>query len=318
MAAYEKQLQFLRGSTASNETYTGIAGSLSVDTGKKTLRVHDGVTAGGSILAKEGIKLKTDSDNLLKFNAAAEADHSADISITLDKEAVSSEVITAIKADEDLKSELATTVVETISADEDLKGDVAQAVIDGIEADETKKEALAEDLAAKLVSTDTDNALKVGADNLLYVEEMDVEALVKADDNILSVGDDNKIMSTLAFNYTVADGKFKVTGKDGAQIYETTIPTSLTLLKTAEVVTDPAGQAAGTYLHFVFDLQSGQESEVYVNVTSFIDVYTAGDGLQVNAGDDHKFEVKVASTGNLLKIDDSKALFVPTDFGTLD
>lgn len=276
--AIVSQVQQIRGTTAQLATFTGNAGVLAVDLTKKTLTVHDGTTAGGTPLAKEGITFKTDADALLKFNGAATATLASDVTITLDKEAVTGAVVEAIKDDADV----------------------------------------AKELAPALISTNTDNALQADTtDGLLFVKKMDVDALVDADDAILSVNADDEIISTLGFSYTVADGKFTVTGKAGAQIYQTVIPTSLTLLKTAEVVTNPTGQPAGTYLHFVFDLQSGAESEIYVNVTSFIDVYTPGDGLQYNASDDHKFELKLAASGNQAKIE-SGALVVPTDYGTLD
>ena len=46
-------LQFRRGTTAQNNSFTGTAGELSVDTTLNTLRVHDGSTAGGFALLKE-------------------------------------------------------------------------------------------------------------------------------------------------------------------------------------------------------------------------------------------------------------------------
>ncbi len=48
-----KILKFKRGNTAKNNAYTGSAGELTVDTTKKTVVVHDGVTAGGSVLATD-------------------------------------------------------------------------------------------------------------------------------------------------------------------------------------------------------------------------------------------------------------------------
>lgn len=44
-------IQFLRGTTAANDAYTGPVGSLTVDTEVGTIRVHDGVTAGGWVIA---------------------------------------------------------------------------------------------------------------------------------------------------------------------------------------------------------------------------------------------------------------------------
>jgi Major tropism determinant N-terminal domain len=45
------QVQFRRGTTAQNNSFTGAAGELSVNTSNSTIRVHDGSTAGGSELA---------------------------------------------------------------------------------------------------------------------------------------------------------------------------------------------------------------------------------------------------------------------------
>jgi hypothetical protein len=44
------QLRIRRGTTAQHSTFTGASGEITVDTTKKTLVVHDGVTAGGNPL----------------------------------------------------------------------------------------------------------------------------------------------------------------------------------------------------------------------------------------------------------------------------
>lgn len=48
-----RTLQIYRGTTAQNDAYTGSAGELTMDTTNKTLRVHDGETLGGTVLAKQ-------------------------------------------------------------------------------------------------------------------------------------------------------------------------------------------------------------------------------------------------------------------------
>ena len=48
-----KVLQMRRGTTAQNDAFTGAEGELTVDTTAKTVRVHDGATAGGTVLAKK-------------------------------------------------------------------------------------------------------------------------------------------------------------------------------------------------------------------------------------------------------------------------
>ena len=45
-----KQLQLRQGTTTEHNTFTGAVGEVTVDTTKKTLVVHDGVTAGGTPL----------------------------------------------------------------------------------------------------------------------------------------------------------------------------------------------------------------------------------------------------------------------------
>ena len=42
------QLQFRRGTTAQNNSYTGLVGEVSLDTSTTNIRIHDGSTAGGA------------------------------------------------------------------------------------------------------------------------------------------------------------------------------------------------------------------------------------------------------------------------------
>jgi hypothetical protein len=44
-----------RGNTVQNNNYTGVSGELTIDTQLKTLRVHDGVTAGGNVIVAGGV-----------------------------------------------------------------------------------------------------------------------------------------------------------------------------------------------------------------------------------------------------------------------
>lgn len=48
------QVQFRRGTTAQNNSFTGAIGEISVNTSNNTLRVHDGSTTGGFELARRG------------------------------------------------------------------------------------------------------------------------------------------------------------------------------------------------------------------------------------------------------------------------
>lgn len=57
------------------------------------------------------------------------------------------------------------------------------------------------------------------------------------------------------------------------------------LLKDADVVVNPAGQAAGTYLKLVFNTSPDADTEttntVYINVTDLVELYTAGEGITI-------------------------------------
>ena len=49
------QVQFRRGTTAQNNSFTGVIGELSVNTSINALRIHDGSTSGGFELAKSNL-----------------------------------------------------------------------------------------------------------------------------------------------------------------------------------------------------------------------------------------------------------------------
>ena len=48
-----RQIQFRRGTADEHKNFTGAEGEITVDLTNKTLRVHDGVTAGGTMLARQ-------------------------------------------------------------------------------------------------------------------------------------------------------------------------------------------------------------------------------------------------------------------------
>lgn len=48
-----RQIQIRRGTATEHENFTGAVGEITMDTTNKTIRVHDGQTPGGTILAKQ-------------------------------------------------------------------------------------------------------------------------------------------------------------------------------------------------------------------------------------------------------------------------
>lgn len=72
-----RQVQLRRGTTAQNNNFTGAVGEVTVDTTAKTLRVHDGTTPGGTVLAKKADVLQTDLANIGAAGKKAVSHHAA-------------------------------------------------------------------------------------------------------------------------------------------------------------------------------------------------------------------------------------------------
>lgn len=67
-----KQVQRRRGTTAQHTDFIGAAGEVTVDTDKNTLVVHDGITAGGHPLEKEGGGVLTAVGDITTFDGTHE------------------------------------------------------------------------------------------------------------------------------------------------------------------------------------------------------------------------------------------------------
>lgn len=113
---------------------------------------------------------------------------------------------------------------------------------------------------------------------------------VQPDDKFLTLTD--TLLSVVAsLNYNTETKKIQLIGKDGTAISEIDATAFIKdgMLSDAKLVTDPAGQPAGTYFKLTWNTDAGKDV-MYVDVTSLIDVYTAkqGGGLLL---DGHAFSV---------------------------
>lgn len=113
---------------------------------------------------------------------------------------------------------------------------------------------------------------------------------VKADDKVLSLTD-KLVSATVSLEYGDAvsealKGKkaIKLLGKKGTLISEIDASEFIKdgMLDTVELVKNPEGQTAGTYLKLTWNTDSGKGEPMFINVTDLIDVYTAGTGLNLN------------------------------------
>lgn len=156
----------------------------------------------------------------------------------------------------------------------------------------------------------------------------DASALVAAND-ILTTDANGKIASDFSLAYNATTGDFSVLAGDGTTVKATVnVPSHLSLLASASLETATAsspvnGNLSGTYLHFVFNLSNGSQSNVYANVTQLIDIYTAGNGLTLTNGQfaakvgvglevdpTAGIQVKILSTENILKTDSNGNMYI--------
>ena len=237
-----------RGESAKVLAYTGPAGEIVIDLGKKTSAVQDGTTAGGTLLVPE-TRTITPGTGILIDGASSAVNLSANRTIAISPSGV--------------------------------------------------------------VSAKTGNALTTasgsGEDGLLYVAPVDVADLIGSSDELLwKDTTDGKIKTGLDLAYNTTTGKFDITNHAGTIIATVTVPSSVSMLQSAELVvvdathpqTDDSGNplANGTYMHFVFKLADGTTSNLWVDVTSLIDVYTAGAGIDLTS---NKFSVDLTANGGL-------------------
>ena len=123
---------------------------------------------------------------------------------------------------------------------------------------------------------------------------------VKAGDKVLAL-EGTELTSTISLSIDATageDGKkyIRLKGIDGADLgkIDTADFVKDGMLTSAELVTNPVGQDDGTYIKLTWNTDGGKQP-MYINVTSLIDVYTAGNGLSLS---DHEFSVNfdVAAT----------------------
>lgn len=105
---------------------------------------------------------------------------------------------------------------------------------------------------------------------------------VDSADTVLSLSNKN-VKSEIGLKYDETDKKIQLTGKSNSVIAEIDAKSFIKdgMLESAELVKNPAGQTAGTYLKLAFNTDAGVE-DIFVNVTELIDVYTGGTGITIS------------------------------------
>lgn len=157
-----------------------------------------------------------------------------------------------------------------------------------------------------------ENAINVSA----TVDNSAKVSLKIADNNILSQNTDG-LNATLSISYS--DQKIQLKGIEGKLIseFDASMFVKDGMIESAELVTDPDGLDSGTYIKIIFN-SAGPADPIYINVTTLIDVYTAGNGVEISgksisvkkdASDDEGF-LKISEAG--IKVTGVKTLIETT------
>ena len=122
------------------------------------------------------------------------------------------------------------------------------------------------------------------------------------EDKVLSVVD-GKLGATIGLNYFTSGDTYEIqlVGKDKEVIARINAKDFVKdgMLNNVELKKNPEGQADGTYLIFTWNNEAGVTEPMYVPVTDLIDVYNAGNGLDL---DGKTFSISLKSNEKYLEV----------------
>ena len=271
-----------------------------------------------SVLDAGAVTLQVqDSDKYLGVTSATTQDKGTVYTLASKAGAIEGAITSAVT---DAKTALVgdEATADTIKHAEKLANDAAAAVTREKERAEGIEAQLRTDVDAKVksvvgtdtvVATTTEHAVSVSLKtsdkgNVKFTQDTDglsanvtIPAAtvtgVKADDKFLSLTD-KLVEADVSITYDADDKKIYLYGKDKTKAnavssIDCTAFIKDGMLENAELVTNPKGQDAGTYIKLTWNTD-GPKTPMYINVTSLIDTYTA----KVNGGlvlEDHAFSV---------------------------
>ena len=101
---------------------------------------------------------------------------------------------------------------------------------------------------------------------------------------------------TATVSLTYEDNTIKLLGKDDVVLGEVDATPFIKdgMISSAELVTDPEGQEPGKYLVLTWNTDSGESEPTYVPLTELVDVYTAGNAIEIT--DANEIKVVVAES----------------------
>ena len=188
----------------------------------------------------------------------------------------------AIAKAEELDAAMNTRVeaLEAIDHEHENKG-----VLDGITAEKVEAWDRAQ---ANVIEKIKFNGTEVVVDNQTKTVELNTPADFISgltEDKVLTVTD-GKLSATLGLNYFSSGDTYEIqlVGKDNEVIGRIDAKDFVKdgMLNNVELKKNPEGQTEGTYLVFTWNNEAGVTDPMYVPVTDLIDVYDAGNGLDLN------------------------------------
>ena len=140
------------------------------------------------------------------------------------------------------------------------------------------------------VTLDIAHGLKASIDSTEVAKVTAVNGVADKD-NFLTLGADKLISAAASLNYDSNTKQIQLIGKDGNTVVSYISANAFVkdgMLDTVELVENPEGQTAGTYLKLTWNTDSGKTDPMYVNLTDLIDVYSNGEGLKLTG---HEFSI---------------------------
>ena len=173
------------------------------------------------------------------------------------------------------------------------------------QAEKTKLEGIAEGAQVNVIEKVVFNGQEVVADAQTKTITLNtpadiVRGLADAEKFLSLDTETGKLGATVGLTYytdTTGDVpvyEIRLTGK-GGEVISTIDAKSFVkdgMLDKVQLVVNPADQATGTYLVFTWNTEAGISDPMYVPVTDLVDVYSKGDGIEIDSNNVIKAKVK--------------------------
>jgi hypothetical protein len=133
---------------------------------------------------------------------------------------------------------------------------------------------------------------------------------VPSTEKILNINSGNEVTATLTATLD-SSSNLILSGKNGVEITRVYIPTGSSILKSVEIVTNPAGKDPGNYFKFVFEI-SGTDEVVYAKLPETSTII-AGAGVSIASTDTTDTIAIKCKTAGGLATDDS-GLYIAVNY----